>query len=143
MEPRRDGVRLHAYFWQSNMKIIKYSLLGISLSVLLLAIACKPAAARSCAYDPNSGKPNPLGMRAFITLTEQAGNTIVVFEQFPSPVGNAQNVTIANRRELIFYGRNINQARQLLLQNKEYYSELVGYEDPEGFQPINEVLTCQ
>ncbi|EDX75544.1 hypothetical protein MC7420_1462 [Coleofasciculus chthonoplastes PCC 7420] len=34
-------------------------------------------------------------------------------------------------------------ARVILLQNKNYYSELVGYDDPEGFAPVNEVLTCE
>jgi hypothetical protein len=32
--------------------------------------------------------------------------------------------------------------RQLMLENSDYYSELVGYPDPEGFGPVNNVLTA-
>lgn len=42
----------------------------------------------------------------------------------------------------MFYGINLKKARQILLQNPQYYSELVGYEDPEGFAPVNAVLIC-
>jgi hypothetical protein len=29
-----------------------------------------------------------------------------------------------------------------MLNNSDYYSELVGYADPEGFAPMDAVLTC-
>lgn len=99
---------------------------------------------RTCAYDPDSGQPNPLGMRAFITATEQDGNTTFRFEQFPSPVGGERpGVTLASRRELTFYNINVEEARQLLLKNPQYYTELVGYEDDEGFARVNKVLVCR
>lgn len=118
--------------------------IALTVSSLLFCLFSYPtiAAARTCSYDHNLGKPNPLGMRAYITLTENSGDTTAIFEQFPSNLG-IDRVTIANRREMVFYGRNVTQARQLLLQKPQYYSELVGYEDSEGFAPVNAVLTCQ
>lgn len=108
---------------------------------------------KTCAYDPNSGRPNPLGMRAYISLSEDGeGNTAFLFEQFPSPVSSPTSssvdtgevpVTIASSRVLTLYGVGIEQARTLMLQNPNYYAELVGYEDPEGFGPVNGTLTCR
>ena len=123
------------------MKIIASYGFGVSSLLIFLLSHATVATAKSCQYDPNIGKPNPLGMRAFITLTESDGNTAAIFEQFPSPVGD--KITIANRREMVFYGRKVNEARQLLLRNPQYYSELVGYQDPEGFAPVNAVLACR
>lgn len=123
------------------MKSIASSLLSVSSLLFCLLSYPTIASARTCRYDPSLGKPNPLGMRTSITLTENSGNTTVFFEQFPSNLGD--KVTIANRREMVFYGRNVNEARQLLLQKPQYYSELVGYKDSEGFAPMNAVLTCR
>lgn len=41
-----------------------------------------------CTYDPSLGQPNPRGMRAMITITEEAGNTTFLYEQFPFAVGD-------------------------------------------------------
>ncbi len=82
-------------------------------------------------------------MRAFITIKEKEGNTTFIYEQFPSPLGDANKVTIASKRELTFYEKNLDTARVILIQNKKYYSELVGYEDREGFAPVNAVLSCK
>ena len=98
------------------------------------------AATSTCHYDPNSDQPNPLGMRAYVTITEEEGNTTFVYEQFPSPV--AEKATLATRRELVFSATPLSQARTLLLKNKSLYSKLVGYDDPEGFQAVNSLLTC-
>lgn len=40
----------------------------------------------TCSYNPQSGKPNPLGMRTFITAIEETGNSTFIYEQFPSTV---------------------------------------------------------
>ncbi|NES83509.1 MAG: hypothetical protein F6K10_20035 [Moorea sp. SIO2B7] len=101
----------------------------------------KPKISIKCAYNPDSGKANPLGMRAYITITEQEGNTHFLFEKFPSNI--AEKITISNQREMIFYQTPLDTARVIMIQNKDYYSELVGYKDPEGFAPINEVLNCK
>lgn len=115
------------------------------LAVTVMAGAAHAEPTRVCAYDPDSGQPNPLGMRAYITITEEDGNTTFLFEQFPSHVGIDPSVpvTIASSRELTFYETPLDQARTLMLQNPAYYSELVGYSDPEGFAPVDQVMGCQ
>ncbi len=97
----------------------------------------------TCAYDPNSGKLNPLGMRAFVQVEESDGNTTFRYEQFPSIVGSQPQATIAQRRELTLYKTNLTAARQLLLKDPKYYQELVGYADSQGFKPVNDVLVCR
>jgi hypothetical protein len=101
----------------------------------------------TCAFDRNSGKTNPLGMRAFVTIRESQGNTTFVYEQFPSIVSlstrTSTQATIAQRRELIFYNTLIAAARQRMIDTPEYYSTLLGTDTPEGFAPVNAVLTCQ
>lgn len=79
-------------------------------------------------------------MRTYITAKEESGDTTFVYEEFPAPV--SENVTLSTTRELVFYKTNISEARTLLLHNRNYYSELVGYEDPEGFAPVNAVFAC-
>ncbi len=109
-----------------------------------LASSANPAlAGQVCTYDPELG-PNPLGMRTYITLIEVEEGTDVLFEQLPSPVGADANppVTVALQRSLTFYDTDIEETRRLLLTNPEYYNVLVDYPDPEGFAPINAVLSC-
>lgn len=118
------------------------SLAFISLAVVAPGSQAEPT--RTCQFDPDLGEPNPLGMRSYISITEEDGNTTFLFEQFPSPVGddNPIPVTIASNRMLTFYGTDIDEARRLMLNHPIYYSELVGYADPEGFGRVNAVLTC-
>jgi hypothetical protein len=117
------------------------SLAFISLAMFTPGAKAEPT--RTCQFDPDLGEPNPLGMRSYISITEEDGDTTFLFEQFPSPVGDDPvPVTIASNRMLTFYGTDIDEARQLMLNNPNYYSELVGYSDPEGFGPVNDVLTC-
>ena len=118
----------------------------ISLTLLSLATFTPVAQAestRTCHFDPELGKPNPLGMRSYVSITEAEGNTTFLFEQFASRIGDGSvPVTLETNRMLTFYETDVDQARQLMLQNPDYYSELVGYDDPEGFAPMNAVLTC-
>ena len=125
-----------------RMKFLSLAALSV-VSLLMLSQVTAAAPSRTCSYDPNSGVPNPLGMRAYVTLTEEKEETTVLFEQFPSPVGGGQvPVTIASSRRLTFYGMKVDRVRALMLQDPHYYTELVGYEDPEGFAPVNAVLVC-
>jgi hypothetical protein len=126
------------------MQLKFLSLAGLCVvSLLLLSKTTLAEPSQTCAYNPNSGAPNPLGMRAYITITEEKGDTTFLFEQFPSPVtGGAEQVTIASSRALTFYGIKVDRARRLMLQNPTYYAELVGYDDPQGFAPVNAVLAC-
>jgi hypothetical protein len=117
-----------------------------SLSVLAWSMLGSIATAeptRICQYDPDLGVPNPLGMRTYITITEEDGNTTFLFEQFPSNLGLDIPATIASSRQLTMYGVDADQARQIMLQEPAYYSELVGYSDSEGFAQVNQVLTCR
>jgi hypothetical protein len=108
-----------------------------------LSFSARAETIRNCEFDPNLGLPNPLGMRSYLTIAEQDGNTTFVFEQFPSNIGNGQvPATISSQRFLTFYETDLASARRLMLQNPEFYSELVGYSDPEGFAPVNATLTC-
>lgn len=126
-----------------RMKLLSLAALSV-VSLLLLSQATSAAPSRTCGYDVNSEVPNPLGMRAYVTIAEDKGDTTVLFEQFPSPVGERQvPVTIASSRKLTFYGMKIDRVRALMLQDARYYTELMGYEDPEGFAPVNAVLVCR
>jgi len=121
---------------------INLSRLIILLALVVFPLSCAASSSsRVCQYNPESGKPNPLGMRAYITITEDEGSTIVTYEQFPSTVD--ENITLTTKRELTFHDTPLDTARVILLQNKNYYSELVGYDDPDGFAPVNQVLTCE
>jgi hypothetical protein len=118
-----------------------------SLTALSIASAQIPNRSQpttNCAFDPNSGKENPLGMRAFVTIRESEGNTTFIYEQLPAPVGiTGSRVTIAQRRELTFFYTALADARQQMLETPAYYTTLLGSEaPPEGFAPVNAVLTC-
>jgi hypothetical protein len=43
---------------------------------------------------------------------------------------------------MTFYDLGLTATRQLLLDQPQYYSELLGYQDLQGFGPINDLLTC-
>ena len=107
-----------------------------------LHLAAATAYAR-CAYDPSSGLPNPLGMRAFVSAEEQDGNTAFVYEQFPQTLAGSAAATLAVRRELVFHGTPIDQARALMREEPGYYRELTGEDDPAGYAPVDESLTCR
>ncbi|NEP15786.1 MAG: hypothetical protein F6J97_02660 [Leptolyngbya sp. SIO4C1] len=97
----------------------------------------------TCAYDPNSGQPNPLGMRVYLSLQAVEGNTNVIFEEFPSAVAGQVPTTIASERTLTFYNTSISRARELLLSEPSYYQTLVGSPDAGSFAAVNAVLACQ
>ncbi len=108
----------------------------------------QPAQAQSsptiiCRYDPSTGVPNPLGMRTFITLTENDGSTEVTYEQLGSSVPGPVEAVLTLQRSVFFPNQPIDRVRQLLLTNGNYYRELVGFNDPDGFAAVNSTLICQ
>jgi hypothetical protein len=116
-----------------------------SLTAFSIASAQRsPQPTTTCAFDPNSGKQNPLGMRAFVTIRESEGNVTFVYEQLPAVVGITRSrVSIAQRRELTFFYTALADARQQMLDTPAFYTTLLGSEaPPEGFAPVNAVLTC-
>ncbi|MEM8806737.1 MAG: hypothetical protein AAGF01_11975 [Cyanobacteria bacterium P01_G01_bin.38] len=127
---------------QRQASLILVSLMAIGFS-MPMAQAEDPIPSVTCAYDPDSGLANPLGMRSYIRLQEVSGNTNVIFDQFPSNVAGPRAATIAFQRVLTFYDLGVSDARQLLLSNPTYYNELVGYDAPDGFGPVNNVLACR
>lgn len=116
-----------------------------ALSLLAFSPGARAEPTRTCKFDPELGVPNPLGMRAYLTIREEDGNTSFLYEQFPGNIsipGSQVPATIASNRLLTFYKTGLEEARQLMLQNPDFYTELVGYPAPEGFAPVNAVLTC-
>jgi hypothetical protein len=132
-------------------QILKQSLgMGVSIVGSAIALSLLPQAAQAattCAFNPAGGKPNPLGMRAFVTVIENEGDTTFLYEQFPANIGIAASgqvaATIANRRELTMYSTPIEKARKLMLETPAFFNELMGSKDSEGFAPINAVLACK
>ncbi|MEL6248326.1 MAG: hypothetical protein AAFR15_09970 [Cyanobacteria bacterium J06627_15] len=98
-----------------------------------------------CSYNPDSERPNPLGMRAFVQLRQYADRTTVTYEQFPATVSGPAEIpaTIELVRTLTFYNVDTDTARQLLLSESTYYEELLGESAPEGFGPVDQVLVCR
>jgi len=86
-----------------------------------------------------------LGMRTYITAEEKEGNSIFTYEHFPAHLTSTetlQAVTLAISRTLTFYNLNMSDARVVLRDNLDYYSELVGYPDQEGFARLDDVFKC-
>ncbi len=110
--------------------------------LLTLSPITKAEPTQICQYDPTLGVPNPLGMRNYLTITEEDGDTTFVFEQFPAEIGDDEiSVTFAATHRMTFYETGVEEARSLMLQHPYYYSNLTGYQDP-GFDLVNAVITC-
>jgi hypothetical protein len=120
-------------------------LLGCAIGLPIAAQAETSNLAATCAFDTGMGKPNPLGMRAYITAVEINGDTTFTYEQFPSNVSGETGVpaTIAQERKLTFYKTDVTKARDLMLKNPVYYEELVGFKDAARFKEVNELMRCQ
>jgi hypothetical protein len=106
----------------------------------------------TCAYDPTFNRPNPLGMRAFIRISEVDGDSVFIYEQLPSLVTSSRPTPpadVASERILTLYDTPIAEARQLLIDDPAYYAALLGVDNSEalvgenGFKPVNDTLTCQ
>lgn len=96
-----------------------------------------------CSYDPSTGVPNPLEMRSLITLTEANNSTKVVYQRLGALVPGPVESVITVERTLTFPNMSIDRVRQLLLNHRNYYQELLGLNDPDGFAPVNDTLVCR
>ncbi len=114
-----------------------------------------------CTYSPGSGEPNPLGQRAFITVTEVAGTSIFRYEQFAAIASTPQAsnprqyegsypsvADVASTRSVTFYDTPLAIARQQLANSPAQYAELLGRtpNDPivrQGFSSVDRLLACQ
>jgi hypothetical protein len=115
----------------------------VMIALPIVAQAETSNLAATCAFDTGMGKPNPLGMRAYITAVEINGDTTFTYEQFPSNVSGEVPATIAQQRKLTFYKTNVTKARDLMLKNPVYYEELVGFKDASRFKDVNDLMRCQ
>lgn len=103
-----------------------------------------------CSFDPDSGKSNPFGTSAFITVTQNGSDTHFRYERFAQLVQlkadgepiKVRAVTIENNRSMIFYNTEIEVARELMRTNNAYYFELIGYADPDGFSSYDDAMSC-
>jgi hypothetical protein len=128
---------------RSMSLLVTTAVLGLTIALPIGAQAETSNLAATCAFDTGMGKPNPLGMRAYITAVEINGDTTFTYEQFPSNVSGEVPATIAQQRKLTFYKTNVTKARDLMLKNPVYYEELVGFKDASRFKEVNDLMRCQ
>ncbi|MEL6469700.1 MAG: hypothetical protein AAFQ74_08235 [Cyanobacteria bacterium J06623_4] len=110
-----------------------------------------PISTTICRYDPNSGQPNPFGMRTFISVIESAGNTTFTLDSFPtfavSPDNPSLRADVASERSLTLYGTALADARQIMTDDPFYYAQLLNIETSEiaegaTFADVDATLTC-
>ena len=123
------------------MRIIYLSVAGILAFILSFCNNLKAATPKTCSYEPDANKPLTIPFPGYITITEEDGDTAVIYELKPVTLGN--KVTMYDQQELVFDGMNVEEARKLLLVHPEYLSKLVGHNIPEGFGPVNALLKCE
>ena len=152
----------------SGSKVLLSTLLPSIAIISPLLLTAAPGFAQNeqqtiCRYDPDSGFPNALGMRTYVTLTESSGSTTVVLEQFPRAITNPEatesglrdpefntdyiRADISEVRSLTFYNTPIAATRQILLDQPFYYATLLDIGesdlDTEGFAAIDQTLSCR
>ncbi len=124
------------------MKINQISL-GVSLVSLIGLIGCTAqTTSRICEYTPAAGQPNVLGGQASFRVREQEGNTIFTYQPDPSEILD-QTTELSGRRELIYKNTDLDTARVMLIQNREYYNRLLDKKGTEDFAAVNESLSCR
>jgi hypothetical protein len=103
------------------------------------------AATTQCQIQPRAGQPSPLAMRALFTLESNSGGTVTAtYTNLPTPVGVAPPpVTIEQTRKLVFYKTTIPAVRQRMLRERALFTELLGFDEPGGFKPFNDLLVCR
>ena len=104
-----------------------------------------------CAYDADSGFPNPLGSRASLTVETSQGDTAFIYERLPAVVSSDSSdlrAEVDNKRTLTIFETPLETARQLLIDDSSYYAVLLGLAPDDdfiarGFEMINQTLTCE
>jgi hypothetical protein len=83
-------------------------------------------------------------MRAGLDVEAKDGNVVFKYQTFPTPVSADQPpVTIEQARTMIFYNTTIAAARQRMVNDPKYFTELRGFEDPQSFKEFNDLLVCE
>lgn len=104
-----------------------------------------------CSYDPGSGQPNPFGSNAFITVTQSGADTTFRYVSFPGLVQmpdqvgvyKPRAVTLEKARTMIFYNTQIEVAREVMRVRRDYYIELIGFNDEVGFSAYDDTMSCE
>ncbi len=96
-----------------------------------------PAGSVSCAYDPDLG-PNPLGMRAFVTIEAADGDVTFTYEQFPNADGRGARINTRTYEDT-----SLDQARARMRDNAGEFLALTGIEDAGLYAEIDRVLRCR
>jgi hypothetical protein len=136
---------------------------GLSVLLSIVASACAEGPATGddqftteidrsferCAFDPELGVPNPLGMRSLVTLQENDEGVIVRLERLPGNAGTGVvAATIAETRELFLADVAIDEARKMLRDEPKLYWELIecseycGSDESELFDTLDAALSC-
>jgi len=98
---------------------------------------------QSCSYDPASGRTNPLGDRAALTINEINGDTTFTYQEIPSRANRGPSVVVvAPKREITLENTSLERAKEVLLENPEFYNDLIGYPSANGFSAVNRSLSC-
>ncbi len=114
----------------------------LSMGVMVVAQASN-VPTQSCSFDPASGKSNPLGDRAAITINEINGDTTFTYQEIPSRSNRGPSVVVVSpKREITLENTGLDAAKQVLLENPEYYNDLIGYPSANGFGSVNNSLSC-
>lgn len=130
--------------WLIMSKFLNLSVLLASITVLAVSTPAKSEVITRCQIQPRSNQPSPLGMRATLDVEEKGGDVTFTYKNLPSPVSADQPpVTIEQTRTMIFYKTTLAAARERMLKDPKYLTELRGFSDPQGFKPINDLLVCQ
>ncbi|MEB3828519.1 hypothetical protein [Phormidium sp. CCY1219] len=116
---------------------------GITIAFLILSVGCtETSAEKFCEYNPAENQENPLEPSAKLTLRESNGNAIFTYQ--PTPGKNLdENITLATNTELIFANTDLDTARLKLIQNEDYYHQLIGKETEQSFAEVNPGFTCR
>lgn len=143
-------------FTRGFFKAVAFSLMPLSAVALAetaiaqLITQSPPAGFQTiCRYNPESGFPNALGMRTYITVTESAGDTTFTLDRFPAFVTNPADIDrradVSEMRSLTLYDTPIAEARQLMIDQPFYYANLLEAEAAElvqGFEAVDQTLGC-
>lgn len=125
-------------------KFLNLGVLLASISVLAVSTPAKAEVVTRCQIQPRENQPSPLGMRTLLDVEEKGGDVTFKYVNLPSPVSPDQPpVTIGQERTMIFYKTTLAAARDRMLKDPKYFTELRGFSDPQGFKPINDLLVCR
>lgn len=97
----------------------------------------------TCEYDPDAGRPNPLGERAFVRVEQVGSDAVFTYDRLLSVVRAGERITIESARRLVVYGRSVEAGRALLSTRDDLVETLFGESTPVPWSMIDAVLSCR